>query len=70
MLDQEPIILARNNYKKFLNYISYEDNFKFTPNSEATEFSRCFAIFGLHLIGETDKLSHMSHKLSIDIRNE
>jgi hypothetical protein len=70
MLDQEPIILARNNYKKFLNYISYEDNFKFTPNSEATEFSRCFAIFGLHLIGETDKLSHMSHKLSIDIRND
>jgi len=70
MLDQDSIYIARERYKNFINLLDNGNNFNFTLNSEATEFSRCFAIFGLHLIGETSKLSLRSNKLSSDIRKD
>jgi hypothetical protein len=58
----------RNDYKVFiLNTLTNSYDFRLTPNAEPSPYARCFAIFGLHLLGEVEILARMADQLASSI---
>lgn len=62
---------ARERYRKFIDSTADgAENFRLTPRAEASPYSRCFAIFGLHLLGETQRLASLTDTWAAAIRSD
>lgn len=67
----DDISAAKESFRKFI-YRTHVGNgcFRLTPNAEPSSFARCFAIFGLHLLGEQLFLAEHAERMSADIATD
>ncbi|MDB2464695.1 hypothetical protein N9W55_02915, partial [Amylibacter sp.] len=47
---------ARDNYSRFIESCSSEQEYRLTPRSEISPYALCFAIFGYNLLGNNQKI--------------
>lgn len=58
----------KRNYFKFIKLCEKtKGRYSLTPNADPSDFARCFAVFGLHAIGERDLLENNRSQLVSDL---
>jgi hypothetical protein len=61
---------SKSEYLRFINLCRAGDEFRLTPKSDISPYALCFAIFGYHLIGCTQKIYENKRHWDMLIRRE
>jgi len=70
-LDRSKVNSSRKSYLTFVQSLETDNvSFQFTSKSELTPYARCFAIFGYHLLLETERLQLNVEDLVFAIRRD